>query len=53
MKRLYDVMTEVGGMREHHKFLAVRMLAVVKKQLQGTAGQLVSWETGRPTTYGF
>ena len=42
MKRLYDVMTEVGGMREHHKFLAVRMLAVVKKRLQGTAGQLVA-----------
>ncbi len=41
-KRLYHVMTEVGGMREHHKLLAVRMLAVVKEILKGIAVQLVA-----------
>jgi pyruvate,water dikinase len=42
LKRLYHVMTEVGGMREHHKLLAVRMLAIVKEILKGTAIQLVA-----------
>lgn len=40
-KRLYHVMTEVGGMREHHKFLAVRVLGLVKEILKGIAVQLV------------
>lgn len=32
-RRLYHVVTEVGGMREHHKFLAVRALWEVKQVL--------------------
>jgi len=42
IKRLYYAMTEVGGMREHHKFLAVRFLGVVKEILKGNAAELVS-----------
>ncbi len=41
-KRLYHTMTEVGGMREHHKLLVVRMFAVFKEILKGIAGQLVA-----------
>ncbi len=40
--RLYHTMTEVGGMREHHKLLAVRILGVVKNALREMAGQLVA-----------
>ena len=40
--RLYHALTEVGGMREHHKFLAVRMLAMIKEILKKVAGQLVA-----------
>ena len=41
IQRLYHAMTEVGGMREHHKFLAVRYLGVVKEILKGVAERLV------------
>ena len=41
-KRLYYVMTEVGGMREHHKLLAVRMIALIKDVLKGLAPALVA-----------
>ena len=41
-KRLYYVMTEVGGMREHHKLLAVRMIALIKEVLKGLAPELVA-----------
>ena len=34
INRLYHVMTEVGGMREHHKFMVVRLLAVIKEILK-------------------
>ena len=36
-RRLYHVMTEVGGMREHHKFLFVRVLWEVKQALKSAA----------------
>ncbi len=42
LKRLYYTMTEVGGMREHHKFLAVRVLGEVKEVLKDVAGQLMA-----------
>ena len=35
--RLYETATQVGGMREHHKFLAVRILWEVKQALRVTA----------------
>jgi len=41
-RRLYHVATQVGGMREHHKFLAVRVLWEVKQVLKATAELLVS-----------
>jgi pyruvate,water dikinase len=41
-KRLHYVMTEVGGMREHHKLLAVRMIALIKEVLKGLAPELVT-----------
>ena len=41
VKRLYRVMTEVGGMREHHKFYFVRIIAEIKKVLKGIARLLV------------
>jgi hypothetical protein len=41
-KRLYHVMTEVDGMREHHKLLAARMLALVKEILKSRAVELVA-----------
>jgi len=41
-KRLYHVLTAVGGMREHHKFLVIRALAVVKEALKDAAAQLVT-----------
>lgn len=34
--------TQTGGMREHHKFLAVRVLAEVKEALKATAADLVA-----------
>ncbi|MBI9051743.1 MAG: phosphoenolpyruvate synthase [Anaerolineaceae bacterium] len=40
--RLYYVMNEVGGMREHHKFLMVRMLRVIKEILKSNAVQLLA-----------
>jgi pyruvate,water dikinase len=42
INRLYYVMTHVGGMREHHKFLAVRLLAVIKEILKNNATHLVA-----------
>jgi phosphohistidine swiveling domain-containing protein len=42
LKRLYSTMTDVGGMLEHHKFLAVRVLGEVKYVLEDIAGQLVA-----------
>ena len=33
IRRLYHVMVEVGGMREHHKFLAIRLFWEVKQTL--------------------
>ena len=41
MRRLYRTMIEVGGMREHHKFVAVRMLADVKEAVVGMSERLV------------
>jgi pyruvate,water dikinase len=37
LKRLLYVMTEVGGLREHHKFMVVRMLALIKEVLKQNA----------------
>lgn len=42
INRLYHVMTEVGGMREHHKFMVVRLLAVIKEILKSNALQLTA-----------
>jgi pyruvate,water dikinase len=42
INRLYHTMTQVGGMREHHKFMVVRLLAVIKEILKGTADQLTA-----------
>jgi pyruvate,water dikinase len=42
IRRLYYTMTMVGGMREHHKFLLVRFLWVVKQILKDNATQLVA-----------
>ena len=41
MRRLYRTMVEVGGMREHHKFLAVRMFAFVREAVAEAADRLV------------
>jgi pyruvate,water dikinase len=41
-KRLYHVLIEAGGMREHHKFVAVRLFWVVKVILKENADQLVA-----------
>lgn len=40
--RLYHVLIEVGGMREHHKFMAVRFLWLVKQILRENAADLVT-----------
>jgi len=40
MRRLYHAATEVGGMREHHKFLTVRVLWEIKQALNATADLL-------------
>jgi pyruvate,water dikinase len=40
--RLYHVLVEVGGMREHHKFMAVRFLWLVKQILKENATDLVT-----------
>lgn len=42
INRLYHTMSEVGGMREHHKFFIIRLLAVVKEIFKNTAVQLVA-----------
>jgi rifampicin phosphotransferase len=42
INRLYHAMTEVGGMREHHKFMVIRLLAVIKEILKNTAVQLTA-----------
>ncbi|MDX1378990.1 MAG: PEP/pyruvate-binding domain-containing protein, partial [Anaerolineales bacterium] len=42
MKRLYYTMTKIGGMREHHKFMMVRFVWVVKQILKENASQLIS-----------
>ena len=41
-KRLYHVLVEAGGMREHHKFMVIRLLWVVKVILKGNATKLVA-----------
>jgi len=41
-KRLYHVLTEAGGMREHHKFMLIRLLWVVKVILKENATLLVA-----------
>ncbi len=41
-RRLYHVLTETGGMREHHKFLMVRYMWIMKQILQKNAVKLVS-----------
>ena len=41
-KRLYHVLIEAGGMREHHKFMMVRLLWVVKVILKENAAELVA-----------
>ena len=42
IKRLYYVAVEVGGMREHHKFVAVRYLWLVKEILLQNASALAA-----------
>jgi pyruvate,water dikinase len=42
INRLYHAMTQVGGMREHHKFMVVRLLAVIKEILRINAAQLTA-----------
>jgi pyruvate,water dikinase len=42
INRLYHTMTQVGGMREHHKFVVVRLLAVIREILKSNAGQLTT-----------
>jgi pyruvate,water dikinase len=42
IRRLYYTMTHVGGMREHHKFLVVRLLALIKETLKRNAQQLAA-----------
>lgn len=47
--RLYHTMTEVGGMREHHKFMVIRLLAVIKEILKSNATKLAAEnKLGRP-----
>ena len=41
-KRLYHVLVEVGGMREHHKLMMVRLVGVVKEILKENAAELVA-----------
>ncbi|MBI9044978.1 MAG: phosphoenolpyruvate synthase [Anaerolineaceae bacterium] len=41
-KRLYHVLIEAGGMREHHKFMMVRLVGVVKDILKENAALLVA-----------
>lgn len=41
IERLYYTMIEVGGMREHHKFFIIRILAIVKETLNKVAKLLV------------
>ena len=40
--RLYHAMTEVGGMREHHKFMIIRLMAVIKEILKRNAIHLAA-----------
>jgi pyruvate,water dikinase len=40
-KRLYHVLIEAGGMREHHKFMLIRFLWMVKVILKENAAELV------------
>jgi phosphohistidine swiveling domain-containing protein len=42
INRLYYVITELGGMCEHHKLMVVRLLAVVKEILKSSANQLAA-----------
>jgi pyruvate,water dikinase len=42
LKRLLHVMTEVGGLREHHKFLVIEVLALVKETMKRAADLLVA-----------
>jgi pyruvate,water dikinase len=41
IKRLIYVIEHVGGLREHHKFMVIRYLRIVKEDLKGIAGELV------------
>jgi rifampicin phosphotransferase len=41
-KRLYHVLIEVGGMREHHKLMMVRLVWVVKAIIKENAAELVA-----------
>mgnify|MGYP005628109449 CR=1 FL=1 len=41
-KRLYHVLVEAGGMREHHKFMLIRFLWVVKGVLNENAVELLA-----------
>ncbi len=41
IKRLYHVLTETGGMREHHKFVMIRLFWGVKQILKNNARKLV------------
>ncbi len=42
INRLYHAMTAVGGMREHHKFMVIRLLGVIKEILKSNAIQLTA-----------
>ena len=41
-RRLYHVLSEVGGLREHHKFMIIRFLRVVKEILLQNVATLVA-----------
>ncbi len=41
-RRLYYVLIKAGGMREHHKFMMVRLVRVVKEILKENAAELVA-----------
>ncbi|HEY52093.1 MAG TPA: phosphoenolpyruvate synthase [Caldilineae bacterium] len=53
-KRLLHVLTAAGGLREHHKFLAIKVLALVKEVLKQTATQLTAQgKLSRPDDFWF
>ena len=41
-RRLYYVLLEAGGMREHHKFMMVQLLWAIKERLKEIAAELAT-----------